>query len=44
MGLLAEASQSARVVVGPVTRRDETFFNWNVSPVRRAGRRHRQKP
>jgi len=23
--------------------RDETFFNWNVSPARRAVRRHRQK-
>lgn len=23
--------------------RDETLFNWNVSPARRAVRRHRQK-
>ena len=31
-------------VVSPVPPhgRDETFFNWNVSPVWRAGRRHRQ--
>jgi hypothetical protein len=27
---------------GPPHGRDETFFNWNVSPARRAGRRHRQ--
>jgi len=42
-GLLAKGKVSLPVASPvPSHGRDETFFNWNVSPVRRAGRRHRQ--
>jgi len=42
-GLLAQDNVSLPVASSvPARGRDETLFNWNVSPVRRAGRRHRQ--
>lgn len=43
-GLLAKDKVSLPVASSvPSHGRDERFFNWNVSPVRRAVRRHRQK-
>ena len=43
-GLLAQGKVSLPVASSvPSHGRDEMFFNWNVSPARRAGRRHRQK-
>jgi hypothetical protein len=43
-GLLATDNISLPVASPVPSRgRDERFFNWNVSPVRRAVRRHRQK-